>query len=126
MKIRSNYVSNSSSSSYIIVYDEDASIKMKDFEWSVQDLIDYIENISHDWSSECTQIKAIGKESSIEFIKDRWSDDEYSREIIKKIEKSKKNGAAILNISYHDPVTKKLFDWLKNRKKIKLITEEEA
>ena len=126
MKIRSNYVSNSSSSSYIIVYDEDASIKMKDFEWYVQDFIDYMENISHDWSSECTQVKAIGKESSIEFIKDRWSDDEYYREIIKKIEKSKKNGAAVLNISYHDPVTKKLFDWLKSRKKIEVINEEEA
>lgn len=123
MKIRNGFVSNSSSSSFIILYNNGASVKFKDFEWSVDDLLDYVENISHDWSSECTQLKAVGKDLTIEFIKDRWCDSEYNQKLVDIITKSKKDSAAVLNISYHDPITMKLFNLLKGRNKITVIDE---
>lgn len=132
MKVRSGYVSNSSSSSFIIAYKEDAELKLGRSGKSItmRDFIDAVERSTRDWSSDETQLVAYGEENVVEREQERWSYDD-SKEMLdglgKFIEKHRKKGVefATVKISYHDKFTRTLYDAFKESKKLIEYNEQE-
>ena len=127
MKIRSGYVSNSSSSSYVIEFKKfDSSATVNElFSLSVDELLNCInENRDEDSYVKIDTRYEDGRNELIQKLTDQleWSDPVYKKEInkvIKKIQKSK-NNFAMLEISYCDPLSRKLLKFLKDTKVVKV------
>lgn len=123
MKIRNGYVSNSSSSSFIIAYSEGAIAETQGFKLSVEKFLRYIHGISTSWYSDCTEIKSEGKENVCDYIKENWYDDEQN--YIEIIRNNTKNNIVYLQISYRDELIKDLFDFLVENKSIEIIYRDD-
>ena len=124
MKTRSDYVSNSSSSSFILMYNDDSKMVMggrrcgsPKVDFTVADLIGFIEH-SPNYCSECTEVVANGIENVESYLTERdpygYSnyDEEYSSGILKKMQsfKDKYNEAMIIRVEYDDKIARKLIE----------------
>ena len=132
MRTRANYVSNSSSSSFIIAYKADAELKLGKSKQSIsmQDFINAIDRMARDWSSDETQLVACGEENVLEREQNRWSYDDdktFLDGLEKFIEKNRKKDVefATIRISYHDKFTRTLYDAFKEAKKLVEYDEQE-
>lgn len=101
MKIRKGFVSNSSSSSYIIAIDNGEPCEHCGR--SDPDIIAMIERSSADSES---RVDAVGKETVIKYIDDEWAEyedegryDEWKAKIMS-VPDNKKVG--LISVSYHD------------------------
>ena len=124
MRTRNGYVSNSSSSSFILMYNDDSKLvvsgRSKDsgsFDFTVEDLTRIIEH-SNNYCSDCTSVIAdgIGNVKAYLTEKDEYGYchyvDEYSKEILRKIGENgeKYREAMILRIAYDDKIVRRLID----------------
>lgn len=119
MKIRYGYVSNSSSTSYTVYFKENDSVKMTNgktsFELSVNDFFDGIIERGSNYDGDSTRVMAKGIENAREFFKEeaKWNDDTSLKMFEDFLAKKKGAGnVAVIDISYHDELAKKLFDFL--------------
>ena len=125
MKIRECYISNSSSSSYIIEYKDGSKFETENLELNVKEFIDLLSSMSYT-HSESTMVEHSSKEGIIHEIEDWWlSSDEEKDKLIHKIKESKADHLAMIQISYDDGLIKKIFKLLVDTKNIKVIYGDE-
>ena len=116
MKLRVGFVSNSSSSSYIIALDEPK--KCKECGRSDADILDLISKSTQDYGvSDDNEVNAIGLDNIKKYMKESWClDDKEMDKIIGKLNKEKNKKLALIQISYHDETLSNLLDSNKNIK----------
>ena len=133
MKIRSGYVSNSSSSSFIVAFDENAKVKLGESdEFTIDDFFEVVERSNRNWSSDETSLVASGEENVRCHEKDRWSYDyDEGRKYLKELEgffdSNRRKGVdfATVRISYHDKMALKLYNAFKQAGGIIEFNEQE-
>lgn len=117
MKVRSNYVSNSSSSSFIVSYDPEAkeiltSKNGTKIVYSVKDLIDEIDN-AYESHSECTMMNRKGSSTIYDYAKEWWDEDSL-KELKEFLDKNPEHYKAEFQINYDDTrIKKKLLNLMK-------------
>lgn len=139
MKVRSGYVSNSSSSSFVLMYNQESKLvihgNMKisaSVDFTINDLVDMIEHSSN-YCSDCTEIVANGYENVMSYLteKDQYGysnyDEDYASGILMKMEQEKEhyNDAMIVRVEYGDRIIRKLVDAFIASGEIKSIDESE-
>lgn len=110
MKIRTNYVSNSSSSSFIISYNPEAKTILKsdngvEIEFKVIDFINEIRNKYEDYG-ECTMINREGSDSIYSYNAEWWEEGAV-KELKDFLDKNPQDYKIELQISYNDKFIKK-------------------
>jgi hypothetical protein len=117
MKIRSNYVSNSSSSSFIVSYEPNAkeilvSKNGTKIVYSVEDLIDEIDN-RIETHSESTYMLRKGSAAIYEYAED-WCSEDYIKELKDFLDKNPDYHKAEFQINYDDShLKRKLLNLMK-------------
>lgn len=110
MKIRNGYVSNSSSSSFLISYKDGAGEILKsangtEIKYSVESLLEEIRK-RYEIHSDSTMMEAEGTASVLNYIQDHYCNDTV-REMKKFIDKYPDENKALFQIEYGDKFIKK-------------------
>ena len=105
MKVRSNYVSNSSSSSFIVSYNPEAKEILKskngtEIIFCPKDLIDEIDE-KYETHSECTMMNRKGAATIYEYAKEWWDEDSL-KELKEFLDKNPEHYKAEFQINYDD------------------------
>lgn len=121
MKCRIGYVSNSSSSSFILCYDVKPGFSyLSDDGYSTISIDDFILSLrmfqNDDPDSERTQVCSIGKHNSIAYIKERfWSYEDNLTDLVKKVKPflDKYDKTVVIQISYDDDIVRHILSMFK-------------
>ena len=116
MKIRSGFVSNSSSSSFIIAVGNPE--KCEHCGRSDVDIIDMINNMSDGYEE--TEVEAVGKDNILKHIAEWWSDDTLAK-LKQKIQDFKGDRMYLISVSNHNKI---LLDLIQTNKNINIIYGE--
>ena len=116
MKLRTNYVSNSSSSSFIVSYQPDKKIILKhkenEIEFNVKDFMNEIES-KYESHSECTMMLEKGAKAIYEEAKEWWDEDDLKQLKIF-LDKNPDDLKVHFQINYDDTrIKKKLLNLMK-------------
>jgi len=112
VKIRTNFISNSSSTSYIIAIGPES--KCPSCGRSDIDIVRLIE-CAKSYNYEETEIKATGKKEVLDYINDGWYDSETKDKMLLKVREVDDNkDIVLLSISYHNPVLNSIIQNSKN------------
>ncbi|MFA6889890.1 MAG: hypothetical protein WCQ80_02580 [Bacilli bacterium] len=132
MKTRIGYVSNSSSSSFIIAYN-DKKIEFKSehggvISLSPHDFYFYINSLSNSFG-DATEIEAVGKDNVLSSINSwsEWSNsgEDYNKDLKELIKKSPEDYITMFSISYHDALPMMLLKALLSDGAIRLLYSSE-
>ena len=109
MKIRNGYVSNSSSSSFIISYNPDAKVLLRsesgiEIEYRVRDFIEEMDK-KYEIHSESTMIERTGSACIYEYAKEWW-EEEQLKELKEFLDKNPDYHKMELQIEYGDRMMK--------------------
>jgi hypothetical protein len=119
MKLRKGFVSNSSSSSFIIAIAP--SNKCECCGRSDLDILSLIESTSN-YRNDDNDVDAVGKEQVINHIKESWYGDDKINDIISKVNLVNDDlTVALISVSYHDENINTL---LKQSKNITIIYQD--
>ena len=119
MKQRNGFVSNSSSTSFIIAIT--SSNKCKCCGREDLDILSLIESTSN-YGSNDNHVDAVGKEEVIKHIQENWFESDKSKKLIEKINLvDDTEKVALISVSYHD---KNINTLLKQSKNITIIHSE--
>lgn len=118
MKIRLGFVSNSSSTSFTIIYNLSDVVKLEAngknvLTMTVNDFFDGIVERSSNSSGDSTEITAVGKENVRDYYKEqsRWNDENALNDFDSFVEDIKDNETvSVVKINYHDEFARKIFD----------------
>lgn len=124
MKNRCYFVSNSSSTSFIILYDKSNVANADGFSLTVDKFLNSIDIFSSHYSDE-TEIISFDKKEIIDRLENYEYADEVDKEIVEKLKQSSKN-AAYFSISNHHSILKDLFNFLKYHNVIEVIDERDV
>jgi hypothetical protein len=116
MKRRSGFVSNSSSSSFIVAVKRDTDV-CKHCGRGGEDLLKTIEAMLSGCESE---IDRRGSDDVIKYIKDGWFDEKESEKIVKSIEEKASEGYEVVSISvdYND---ESAFNYIETNKDVVVL-----
>ena len=111
MKVRNGYVSNSSSSSFIVSYDPNAKEILKskngtEIIYCPQDLIDEID-AKYEIHSESTMMERKGSAAIYEYAKEWWDEDSL-KELKEFLDKNPEHHKAEFQIEYGDTRLKRM------------------
>ena len=141
MKVRSGYVSNSSSSSFIVMYNDDSRLLMKpsktgkgkrkpakELSFKFDEFLELADRYNHD-ISEDTCVKADGYESVKDYLTDSDGygytrfDIEYAQKIVDLLEKNHNEyeEAAYIQVAYSDKFVRNLLKLFIDSGEVKLI-----
>lgn len=116
MKYRKGYVSNSSSSSFILAWNEGKEAVAENFRMNMHKFLMYISNMSN-YSSDATQIENSTQYGVIQHIEENdWKDKETLIEKIKKYD-----DACYIRVNYDDEMTRDLLEWMKKSGAVDVI-----
>lgn len=139
MKKRNAYVSNSSSSSFVLMYRDNSRIALDKrygsrfvCDFTVNDLLEIINHLNT-CCLDCTKIVANGYENVKSHLTEKNEygysnyDEEYSNAILKKLEQNRNDypDAMVLSIEYHDKAVKKIMNAFIESGEFILIDENE-
>lgn len=134
MRERNGYVSNSSSSSFVLMYRDDSRIALDGrsgnrfvCDFTVSDLIELIS------CSDCTEIVVNGYENVKSYLteKDEYGysnyDEEHSDAILKKLEQNRNDypDAMVLSMEYRDKAVEKIVNAFMESEEFILIDKNE-
>ena len=123
MKIRGGFISNSSSSSFIIEYkDSYQPIRVEGQDISLNDLFDYMDDYNYSCETTVHEITNENDESKVSLLEYidyqiQWVDDEVKQKLLNLKEDIKVNKStfARIELSYHDKIGRFIFNLLKRR-----------
>jgi hypothetical protein len=120
MKIRTGFVSNSSSSSFVVAVSKcNVCSHCGRGDEDVLDLIEQSVKANDDGE---TSIDSVDKVNVIKYIKESWYYDGRSKELISKIEGLDSNvKVAYINVSYHNEFLNRM---LRNSKNVEILYSE--
>ena len=118
MKVRAGYVSNSSSSSFILAWNNGGAVCASNFKMNMDKFLRYIDSLSN-YSCEATQVENSTKYGVIQHLEENdWEDKD---QIIKKLEKY--DNACFIRINYDDEMTRDLLQWMKDNGVVDVILD---
>jgi hypothetical protein len=122
MKIRMGFISNSSSTSFVVVYKKSEYFPGICKKIDLFDLIEYSEQKDFE-----TEITYTDKEEICQYFKEDYKldDDEYS-DLVQKIEEmdKEKEGIMLFTMSYHNTLIKRMMNAMEELGEIKILYEE--
>ena len=138
MKSRFGYVSNSSSSSFVVMYREDSKMALsagpgeEPVEYiTVDDMLEMFDDCN-DWSSDSSELLARGFDNMMAYIgeKDEWGGhfyDEEREEILKKVGELKEKWpkGSVVKLSYHDEFLNRILKAFAKAGQLVILNEQE-
>ena len=124
MKVRNNFVSNSSSTSFVILFHKDACASVEGFSLSVRSFLDMIENCSTRYCDE-TEIRCLDKDELILRYKNYEWADQNDKNVLDQLIDSDGFEAASFCISNHNPVLRDLLLFLNHYNAVRIINEQD-
>jgi hypothetical protein len=116
MKIRSNYVSNSSSSSYLLVWNNGGKVEANGFFMTMDKYLKYIDSLNN-YSWDSSQIESSTKEGVKKHIEENEYDD--LKDLFNEIDKYE--NACYLRLNYDDELSRELLEWMQSAGIVKTL-----
>lgn len=134
MKVRTGFVSNSSSSSFLVAYNEDSALYVekneeKNVVLTFEEFLHFVEDKGYNaYCSERTELVADGFENVKDWIvDDGWRDSEFVSHLMNEVTEALKNykNVAVIRIEYSDKISRRMLDLFVKLADVKMLNSED-